>query len=368
MNQNSALEATSNDRSFSIAGIILYKHFAASLIFFALCLNPLNSIKAQELQSQQNLEGRIEFQEKSYDFGAVAEGQVIEKEFKFKNTGNSDLKILRVASTCGCTAAASTTDAIAASGEGSVKVSFDSDGFSGKVSKIVRVYTTDGQNPEITLRLEGIVDRSVELNPAKITFTNVVAGQEAKQQLLEIKLKNPSGKTVKSVKSFSKFISIKQQNAYSDNNFFVYPYLVELSPDITEGLLRERLLVEISDGSKSIFHNVPVLGQIEGSISVEPKQISFGMISPGPLLSRTIKIQSRTDKAIEIQDITSDIPALEIEQKTIEPGKIYVLNVRLDPLKIKSDFRGLIKVRISDQNKAELLISVFGIVPPKKDY
>lgn len=46
---------------------------------------------------------KIEFEELVWDFGEITEGDVIEKKFKFTNTGNATLEIISTSATCGCT-------------------------------------------------------------------------------------------------------------------------------------------------------------------------------------------------------------------------------------------------------------------------
>lgn len=46
---------------------------------------------------------KMTFEQTSYDFGEVAEGEVVNHDFKFTNTGSVPLLITDARSTCGCT-------------------------------------------------------------------------------------------------------------------------------------------------------------------------------------------------------------------------------------------------------------------------
>ncbi len=46
---------------------------------------------------------KITFEELTWNFGKITEGDIVEKKFKFTNTGNAPLEILATSATCGCT-------------------------------------------------------------------------------------------------------------------------------------------------------------------------------------------------------------------------------------------------------------------------
>jgi len=46
---------------------------------------------------------KIEFEETSWNFGEITEGDIVEKKFKFTNTGKAPLQILATSASCGCT-------------------------------------------------------------------------------------------------------------------------------------------------------------------------------------------------------------------------------------------------------------------------
>ena len=46
---------------------------------------------------------KIEFEELVWEFGEITEGDIVERKFKFTNTGNAPLEIIATSATCGCT-------------------------------------------------------------------------------------------------------------------------------------------------------------------------------------------------------------------------------------------------------------------------
>ena len=91
---------------------------------------------------------KIEFVESEHDFGTINEGEIVEYDFKFKNTGEYPLVISEAKASCGCTIPEWTKDAILPGKEGSLKVKYNSTGKDGKIQKTVSVFANT--DPEVT--------------------------------------------------------------------------------------------------------------------------------------------------------------------------------------------------------------------------
>lgn len=82
----------------------------------------------------------IDFEEKSYDFGEITQGDKVEHVFKFTNTGDAPLVIKEVKTSCGCTAPEWSKEPIAVGAKSEIKVAFNSRGKSGNQNKSIMVY------------------------------------------------------------------------------------------------------------------------------------------------------------------------------------------------------------------------------------
>jgi len=111
--------------------------------------------------------------DKTYDFGTIKQGDVIEHIFKFKNTGKSDLIIRKMKSSCGCTAASVGSKTIKPGEEGSIKAVFNSRGKRGQQHKSITVTTNIPEvagkpaKSQIVLMLTGKVDVPNQQNKLK---------------------------------------------------------------------------------------------------------------------------------------------------------------------------------------------------------
>ena len=107
----------------------------------------------------------ITFDEDSYDFGEVPEGEKVVHVYKFTNTGKEPLVISNAKGSCGCTVPEWPREPIPVGGKGEIKVQFDSKG-KGKVGggpqskKVTVTANTDPANTFLTIK--GIVNKPAE--------------------------------------------------------------------------------------------------------------------------------------------------------------------------------------------------------------
>ena len=85
-------------------------------------------------------ETEMTFETEKHDFGTITQGDKVDYDFKFKNTGGSDLIITGAKGSCGCTVPEYPKEAIKPGVSGVIKVSFNSAGKSGKQAKSVTLF------------------------------------------------------------------------------------------------------------------------------------------------------------------------------------------------------------------------------------
>lgn len=99
---------------------------------------------------------KIAFEETIISFGSINEGEIVEKVFRFTNTGRYPLYILDVYGTCGCTVPEWPSSMIEPGRGGLIKVNFNSEGKINEQRKLITVVANTFP-VETLLYLEGIV-------------------------------------------------------------------------------------------------------------------------------------------------------------------------------------------------------------------
>lgn len=83
----------------------------------------------------------MKFEEEVFDFGTITQGEKVSHDFKFKNGGESDLIVANAYADCGCTVAEVPKKPIPSGEKNIIRITFDSDGKHGMVTKEVTVLT-----------------------------------------------------------------------------------------------------------------------------------------------------------------------------------------------------------------------------------
>ena len=110
----------------------------------------------QEKPKKKRKRSKISFEEKTWNFGELRDGDIVNHDFKFKNVGNAPLNIKNVTATCGCTQPSFPFLPVAPGEEGTISVTFNSTGKINEQRPTVTVIT-NGKPSIVKLNLEGMV-------------------------------------------------------------------------------------------------------------------------------------------------------------------------------------------------------------------
>lgn len=108
----------------------------------------IDETKVAEAEQKASEAGKlpvIKFEEEEFDFGTINEGDKVEHVFKFTNTGESELYIIDVKPSCGCTVPDYTKTPVAPGNSGEIKLEFNSSGKPGEQNKSVTVKTNTAE-------------------------------------------------------------------------------------------------------------------------------------------------------------------------------------------------------------------------------
>ncbi len=95
----------------------------------------------------------ITFSEKEHSFGKINEGERVAYIFTFTNSGDADLIVSSVYSTCGCTVPKYDKKPIPPGGKGKLEVDYDSSGREGLQTKTITVVSNSEKNKVVILRI-----------------------------------------------------------------------------------------------------------------------------------------------------------------------------------------------------------------------
>ena len=107
------------------------------------------------------------FEEKEFNFGTIKQGEVVEHDFKFKNTGESDLIIVKMKGSCGCTVPQWSKTPVKPGESSTFHVKFNSAGKHNKQNKSVTITCNTASGREIVYVKGEVIAPAKKATPKK---------------------------------------------------------------------------------------------------------------------------------------------------------------------------------------------------------
>ena len=308
-------------------------------------------------------QARIESPVKLFNFGKVIAGALVEHDFLLRNRGEGELVLQRIVPACGCTTAA-VPEPIAPGQEGVLRIAFDSAGFSGAVSKSIRVFSNDPSQPYLDLALEGEVSADVLVNPPWIRFNEVVRGQASGQRIEDLRLEVAPGSAISlgTVKVFSPYLAVVEVSG-SDK---VKHLQVKLDPEAPLGELRDRVTVQIiGAGTPRPALKIPVFVSVVDSLKLEPRVVSFGVVQGEAPLVRLAKLRSLTSEGVKIDRFRIDRPGIEVKIDSEDEGRTQLIQLTLEPRLVQASMAATLEIFTDRKGQEKMALQVHVVVPYK---
>jgi len=245
---------------------------------------------------------KIVFEEKVYDFGKLMGADKVEHVFKFHNEGKGDLKIDKVNTTCGCTAALLSANVIPPGGKGDVTTTFTVGGRQGQQTRQIYVLSNDPNEPRATLTLKGFIIPPVSVEPSSVFLQpkDTVSMSTVKiSQTMEEELK------LGEVTSRLNLVNTQVKEEAPENGKKRYSVDISLKPDIEPGRYFENITIATNCAAKPKIE-IPVRITVRGDIEAAPSRISLGPLSTGQEISRTITLSNTKGQSFKVARVEVD--------------------------------------------------------------
>jgi Protein of unknown function (DUF1573) len=135
------------------------KRLVGALLAVGLLVLPAIEAQARQGDSKtKQVKGPgIEITPADHDFGKVEQNQKLETEFEIRNIGSEELNIIRISTTCGCTAAL-TSERLVKPGETTkLKVTLETRMYKGDIERSVSIATNAANKKISTVKVKAFV-------------------------------------------------------------------------------------------------------------------------------------------------------------------------------------------------------------------
>lgn len=272
------------------------------------------------------------------DFGEAPQNDKVEYDFVLENRGKKQLKIDRVTATCGCTVGQPEKTALEPGESTKVKATFNTQTFSGPVTKSMIVESNDPTQARFNLTFSGRVVQAFRPSVTEVNFGALRKGTKFPEQSFDVLVPGQLAATVLDAQSDHPSVKarIDRLPANSPARGFRITVAVEGAPPV--GAIRGKITL-ITDLASQKQFEVPFVAQIDGEVAVTPRQFSFGNLKAGETPAKEIRITKTGDSPLKIEELkmkTGGLFAAEVVE--VKAGSEYL--VKISPLKdIKAGYQ-----------------------------
>ncbi|MDA0837423.1 MAG: DUF1573 domain-containing protein [Planctomycetota bacterium] len=300
---------------------------------------------------------KINFTDPAYNFGEVLAGKSVVHEFKFKNTGDADLVIQEVTTSCGCTAALASEGTIKPGMSGVIKASFDTAGRRSFQTKTVTVKSNDPDHLSMSLKIEGRVVPIVDIDPNFINFgSNVRSGESVVK----------STRVFTSLKRSFKILNMDsnvpevtcQPNAYEKEGESGYEITVTLSQEAKPGDYSGKVTMRLDDKEME-FVELHFYGKVLGAVIPTPSYFVFGRIKTTETVTKELTLSGPQGKSFKI--LSSKVPEKFLRLDVEEQGQKKILKLTAEGAP-EGRMRGNVVIETDIPGDPPLEIPVYGRV------
>jgi hypothetical protein len=315
----------------------------------------------------------IELDHNSHIFGTVARSQAVEHSFPVKNVGTKVLKIRHIETTCLCATARATKSELQPGESAEIIAKLEPYKYPGHdPQKTLSVVTNDPDEPAVPLTILAFIVDMVELEPEEILLPNLRAGQPASAEARIIQ-DGAMDLDIKQIESSSPMISVDTRPLEGDRKGHILA--ITISPEMPEGAFEESITIttnysdytdykRMRGGGLELYKNykklqLPVKGAIKGTISVVPRSVNFGSVSPGESQQRKLVVSG--DTPFEIESVSLADSALSASFGPAAAGIRHEISIQF---LAEGPGRKINDKLIISTSGGELTVAVFAAVKP----
>jgi hypothetical protein len=316
-----------------------------------------------------------------HDFGSVDAGTPLRYSFKIRNDGTSDLQIMSVAPSCGCTSTYY-DKSLAPGAEGKITLAVEhTAGFSGKVQKSATVTTNDPMQPRFGLTLQMLFKPSpnqpaagpASMPPSAITkmgpfvfspsneWRSAVVRGESTKGVVDILIQGDKPAHVTSLDPGGTAFTVTLRTVEDGKKYSV---AIANNRELKAGHYTQKVRL-ITDNKDAAEIPINLELTVYPYVVAAPTAIHLSTVdlqSDRPINVPTIYVQKVRGVDLLVTNVTSNLPFLKLEPKSDIVGQRYIIAVTVDRAKLPPPgvFRGKIHIETNDQEVPSLDVSIDG--------
>jgi len=297
------------------------------------------------------------------DLGSIADDQPVLGRFEVRNTGQSDLHLLRIVPACGCTSTLPGKRVLAPGEAAGIEVRFNPKGAQGRVVKTLQVFTDDPGHASVELALRAEIVQELRAEEPGVAFLEVGRKELRKGS---IRLLSGNGLPVRTAGAkvlcpafMTAVLRQEGEDAWLD--------LALAGSLLPGGAGFEHVVVRTARGSTL---RVEVAWSRQVVIRCEPERVAWVEAAGVPRRTR-VALTQVSGRAFRVLSATCDHPLVQVRILPAPPGARQELELTLAGTVAPGLLQTQVLVKLDDPGQPDLAIRVSaaiqdasGHVPP----
>lgn len=277
----------------------------------------------------------IACEQPTWEFGTVAEGEVVRHVFPIRNVGSEVLKIESARGSCGCTATVVSANEIPPGGEGRIEVAVNTQGRRGALDKSVVVASNDPKNPRLTLKVVGRVEVIAGFSPPYLNLGRMLKGSK-RTEVVKVEAKEPGKVRLTEVSAGDPRVQARIIEGAEP------AVEVTVSAGDQEGPLATTVTAKTNlDSPRQIV--LRLNGLVSGDLGVEPPRVFFRDFEEGKSQTMDLRVTALTGQPFRVLGVEDAQRAVRGDAKQDGAAWVVVLSLLRKPdteegtLRIRTD-------------------------------
>lgn len=251
---------------------------------------------------------KLQVSTREWDFGEKWAGEPAETTLTLKNVGDAPLRIEKLKTSCGCTAARMENTVLQPGQIEEVKISYNTCTRKEKVSQTIRVHSNDPDNPVTTIAVKGRVKALVKITPSQSLQLGSLGPEDTVTKSVEIQCLYPEPLELKLEDSQPKYLDVRLDEIERGKS---YKLTATTKPPLRDGSLNA--VVKLLTGLERMAAiPVRISGSVQLPVAVTPK-VLYASSPARQSLQRILRLVSRREHPVTITGITTSDPAIKTE-------------------------------------------------------
>jgi hypothetical protein len=300
----------------------------------------------------------LHFRERTYDFGFSGQNRQIMYRFEFTNAGGGLLTVEAVKSSCGCVVSLTPSNGLNPGSSGAVEVTCATGKRIGQMIEIIRVCSNDRDEPEIELKVTGVVRAEYALDPESLSLGDIERGAPVARILRLVDL-GDTELVVQRVEVDEKYF-VSEFGRFEDGPLHGFVIQLLLKPDAPPGRFALPLTIHMNLPRHPRI-DVPIVGNILGRIRVSPDFLSLGKLNEGDSPKERLYVSAIDQTGFGISGLSMEPHVLSPQLWCLERGFGYEITFRAADSVVEGGFAARLVIRTSDPNQPQIEVPVRGM-------